>query len=216
MSPPKTLARTSIGKHRERGSVLVVAMVALVALAALGSLTVVTVRSSLSGTTHDQFKAVALSAAEAGISVGIDFARRNLHPDHLWSDLVYDNNEPPAGFVHPLPGNGAKPGEAGHLFSVDAHAWYQVTILNNIDDGPPTVDPDTGFITHAGYLAGDDTDGRIVIRSIGHGPNNASVRLEVEIQSPTVFGSGCNTNDSGNTGQTCAPVDGSVDSSVSF
>jgi hypothetical protein len=216
MSPRKTSARTSIGKNRERGSVLVVAMIALVALATLGGLTVVTVRSSLSGTTHDQFKAVALSAAEAGVSVAIDYARRNLHPDLLWSDLVFPSNRPTAGFVHPLPGNGAKPGEAGHLFSADANAWYQVEILNNIDDGPPTTDPDTGFITHTGFLLGNDTDGRIVIRSIGHGPNNASVRIEVEIQSPTVFGSGCNANDSGNTGQTCAPVDGDVGSSVSF
>lgn len=199
MSPPQILARTSIGKQRERGSVLVVAMIALVALATLGGLAVVTVRSSLSGTTHDQFKAVALSAAEAGVAVAIDYARRNLDPTSLWSGLVHPNNVPPVGFVEPIPGNGAKPGQAGHLFSPDANAWYQVEILNNVDDGSP--ETDLGFTVHTGFRDGNDTDGRIIIRSIGHGPNNASVRLEVEIQSPTMFGDVCIPDP--NTGRTC-------------
>jgi hypothetical protein len=193
----KIPARVAIGKNRQRGSVLVVAMIALVALATLGSLTVVTVRSSLSGTTHDQFKAVALSAAEAGVSVGIDFARKNLDPQILWSNLVHPNNVQPG--PAPIPGNGVKPGQAGYLFSADSNAWYEVEILNNIDDGPPVTE--FGVTRHRGFIDGNDTDGRIVIRSIGHGPNNASVRLEVEIQSPVVFGTPCNTD--GNEGTFC-------------
>jgi hypothetical protein len=193
----KILRRISIGKNRERGSVLVIAMIALVALATLGGLTVVTVRSSLSGTTHDQFKAVALSAAEAGVAIGIDFARRNLDPQTLWSGIVHPNNVQPG--LAPIPGNGVKPGEAGYLFSTDANAWYVVEILNNIDDGLPVTE--FGVTRHKGFIEGNDTDGRIVIRSIGNGPNNASVRLEVEIQSPVVFGSPCVTN--GNEGTAC-------------
>lgn len=209
MSLRSILARTLVRKHRERGSVLVVAMIALVALATLGGLTVVTVRSSLSGTTHDQFKAVALSAAEAGVSVGIDFARRNLQQGLLWSNLVFENNVQPAGFLHPLPGNGAKPGQSGNVFSPDAHAWYRVEFLNNVDDGPAEVSG-AGFI-HRGFREGVDTDGRIIIRSIGNGPNNASVRLEVEIQTPTVFGAACNSGLHNNDGQGCGLVQESAD-----
>lgn len=197
--------KISIGKNRERGSVLVIAMIALVALATLGGLTVVTVRSSLSGTTHDQFKAVALAAAEAGIAVGIDFARKNLDRQTMWSNLVNPNNLPPCVPGVPpciaiaLPGNGVRPGQPGNLFSPEANAWYVVEILNNIDDGLPVTE--FGVTTHQGFRRGDDTDGRIVIRSIGNGPNNASVRLEVEIQTPVAFGSPCTTT--GNEGTAC-------------
>lgn len=189
--------KISIGKNRERGSVLVIAMIALVALATLGGLTVVTVRSSLSGTTHDQFKAVALAAAEAGIAVGIDFARKNLDRQTMWSGIVHPFNVQPG--PAPIPGNGAKPGELGNLFSREANAWYVVEILNNIDDGLPVTE--FGVTTHQGFREGNDTDGRIVIRSIGNGPNNASVRLEVEIQTPVAFGSPCTTT--GNEGTAC-------------
>ena len=195
-------ARISIGKNRQRGSVLVVAMIALVALATLGSLTVVTVRSSLSGTTHDQFKAVALAAAEAGVAVAIDFARRNLDQQTLWSGLVHPNNVPPTPeFLAPLPGNGVKPGELGYLFTPQSTAWYRVEFLNNIDDGPAVTE--FGVTKHQGFLRGDDTDGRIIIRSIGNGPNNASVRLEVEIQTPTVFGTFCPPDAPDNAGGAC-------------
>ena len=214
MSRHGILARSPARRSRESGSVLVVAMIALIALATLGSLTVVTVRSSLSGTTHDQFKAVALSAAEAGIAVGIDYARRNLQPGLLWSNLVTPNNNPPcvpgeppctgSPPLNPVPGNGIKPGQSGNIFSADAHAWYQVEFLNNIDDGP--AEPmGIGFI-HTGFRDGIDTDGRITIRAIGHGPNNASVRLEVEIQTPTVFGDACPAGHGNNDGQGCGLV----------
>jgi hypothetical protein len=200
---PSSSART----NRERGSVLVVAMIALVALATLGGLAVVTVRSSLSGTTHDQFKAVALSAAEAGIAAGIDFARRNLEPGRLWTGLVFPINAYPDGFVHPIPGNNVKPGEAGYIFSPGWTGWYTVQILNNADDGP--VQNDFGFFSYVGFRDGIDTDGRIIIRAVGNGPNNASVMLEVEIQTPTVMGAACNSglgnNDGGGCGMVHAP-----------
>jgi hypothetical protein len=205
MSLRTSLPSSSARRNRQRGSVLVVAMVALVALAALGGLAVVTVRSSLSGTTHDQFKAVALSAAEAGVAVGIDFARRNLQPGRLWSDLVFEFNLPvPSDFLHPMPGNGVKPGESGYIFSSGWTGWYTVEILNNRDDGP--LRDDSGVFSYVGFLQGDDTDGRIIIRSTGFGPNNASVRLEVEIQTPTVMGAACNSGLGNNDGGGCGMV----------
>jgi hypothetical protein len=206
MSLLRSLTNSSARKNRERGSVLVVAMVALVALATLGGLTVVTVRSALSGTTHDQFKAVALAAAEAGVSVGIDYARRNLQPGLLWSELVVPDNVLPTddSLLLPMPGNGVKPGQSGNIFTLGTNAWYRVEILNNVDDGPSFTQ--FGFTTYTGYRDGIDTDGRIIIRSTGHGPNNASVRLEVEIQTPTVFGAACNSNLSNNDGAGCGLV----------
>lgn len=179
-------------------------MIALVALATLGSLAVVTVRSSLSGTSHDQFKAVALSAAEAGVAAGIDFARRNLQPGLLWTGLVHPFNTIPTDFLHPIPGNDVKPGEAGYVFTPEFTGWYEVHILNNEDDGP-LVD-DSGFISYTGYTSGTDTDGRIILRVVGHGPNNASVRIDVEIQTPTVMGTACNSGLGNNDGGGCGFV----------
>lgn len=205
MSVSNSLTNSSARSNRERGSVLVVAMVALVALATLGGLTVVTVRSSLSGTTHDQFKAMALSAAEAGIAVGIDYARQNLQPGVLWTDLVVPNNTLPEA-LPPMPGNGVKPGEPGYTntFSPDANAWYEVVILNNDDDGPAFTE--FGSTTYTGFRDGIDTDGRIIIRSTGYGPNNASARIDVEIQTPTVMGTACNSGLGNNDGVGCGFV----------
>jgi Tfp pilus assembly protein PilX len=203
MSVSNSLTNSSARRNRERGSVLVVAMIALVALATLGGLTVVTVRSSLSGTTHDQFKAVALSAAEAGIAVGIDHARRTLQPGLLWSNEVFPNNILPEA-LPAMAGNGVKPGLPGNIFSPDANAWYEVVILNNVDDGPSITE--FGATAYTGHRDGIDTDGRIIIRSIGHGPNNASARIDVEIQSPTVMGAACNSGLANNDGAGCGQV----------
>jgi hypothetical protein len=203
MSVSNSLTNSSAHGNRERGSVLVVAMIALVALATLGGLTVVTVRSSLSGTTHDQFKAVALAAAEAGIAVGIDHARRTLQPGLLWTAQVHPNNIVPTALPD-MPGNGMKHGESGYTFGDDANAWYEVVILNNLDDGPTVTE--FGFTSFTGFRDGIDTDGRIIIRSIGHGPNNASARIDVEIQSPTVMGAACNSGLANNDGAGCGQV----------
>lgn len=196
-----SLRKSSTRRNRERGSVLLVAMIALVALVLLGSLTIVTVRSSLSGTTHERFKAVALSAAEAGIAVGINYARQRFVPGAFWSDLVE-----PEQIAHKpldLPGNDKKPEESGNIFNPDAKSWYVVEFLNNTDDGPyigPLGTPAFCASKHLGYCEGNDTDGRIIIRSTGHGPNNAAVRLEVEIMNPAVQPVPCNTGDSSNSG----------------
>lgn len=179
--------KSSKNRYRERGSVLVIAMIALVALVSLGSLTIITVRSGVSSTSGDRFKAVALFAAEAGVAVAIEYARTRVDPVQKWSALVEPFGEPPLKPTD-LPGNGAKPGEPGNLFDPATRAWYEVEFLNNLDDGPAV--PVSGSASiHIGYRDGVDTDGRIIIRVTGHGPNNAAVGLEVEIESPQ-FGAG--------------------------
>jgi hypothetical protein len=204
-----SLRKSSARRNRERGSVLLIAMIALVALVLLGSLTVVTVRSSLSGTTHERFKAVALSAAEAGIAVGIDYARSRYSQLTKWSGLLM---VPPAVNRPPdLPGNSALPGQGTNIFSPDAQAWYEVEFVNNADDG--TFDPVTRSYT--GVRDAIDSDGRIIVRSIGHGPNNAAVRLEVEIMNPAVQFVPCNAGDSTNAGNTnCGQVNGGTTDQV--
>ncbi len=166
-------------RRRERGSVLVVVTISLVAMVALGSITILTVRSGLSSTTHDRFKTIALFAAEAGVAVGLNYLRQqhagqSAVPPH-WSALVTADNSPllpPPGF----PGDGAKPGEAGNLFSPGMEAWYEVRILNNRDDGDSVTA--SGY---NGYASGNDTDGHIILQVTGHGPNNAAALIEVEI-----------------------------------
>lgn len=201
-----SLRKSSTRRNRERGSVLLIAMIALVALVTLGSLTVVTVRSSLSGTTHERFKAVALSAAEAGIAVGINYARTRYSQQTKWTSLLVP--QPAVNRPLDLPGNAVHPGDAGYLFSPDTQAWYEVEFVNNTDDG--VYDPVGDF--HAGFRDGVDNDGRIIIRSIGHGPNNAAVRLEIEIMNPAIQHVPCNAGDSTNSGNSyCGAVNGSSD-----
>lgn len=192
--------QTPARRAPQRGSVLVVVMISLVAMVSLGSLTILTVRSGLSSTTHDRFKAIALFAAEAGVAVGLNYLRQQHQPGTHWGSLVNPKNFPlipPPG----LPGDGAKPGEAGNLFSPELEAWYEVEILNNQDDGnfvasPPAVE--AGF---QGFILGDDTDGRIILQVTGHGPNNAAVRLEVEV-APRKPSAPCITSGASNSGQT--------------
>jgi hypothetical protein len=139
----------------ERGGVLIVAMVVLVALLGLGALTILAVTSSSRASSHERFQSIALYAAESGLWAGIDYLRGS--PD--WSaDLASNPNAS-------IPGNGAPPGDPGSLLSADLGAWYEVEVLNNVgDDGP------------------GDTDGILLLRSTGHGPNGARVVVEIEVQ----------------------------------
>jgi hypothetical protein len=64
-------------------------------------------------------------------------------------------------------GNQALPGTPENLFSTDITAWYEVEVLNNLDDD--------------GYAVGDDEDGRVIIRSTGHGPSGTVARVEWQV-----------------------------------
>ncbi|MCA9679299.1 MAG: hypothetical protein H6708_31405 [Kofleriaceae bacterium] len=157
-----------LARNRQRGNAMVLMLLALSGLAALGGLTALSVRGGLDAAGHDRFKAVALYAAESGAAAAIDFVRQQAVQGTQLSDLVEpDNVDPqrPAGIV----GNEIGPGDVGNPLSPDMQAWYEVEILNN-----PT---DTGL------AAGDDTDGRIVIRSTGHGPDGAVAQVEWEVRS---------------------------------
>ncbi len=158
----------------QRGNVMLVVLLALAGLAAIGGITALAVTGSQRASTQDRFKAIALYAAESGAAATIDFLRRESAQGVPWSDLVEPSNVDPQSPVD-VAGNGVLPGDTGNPFSDDEQAWYEVVILNNPTD--------------AGFATGDDTDGRVIIRSTGHGPDGAVARIEWEVKSNFVAGS---------------------------
>ena len=164
-------------KTNERGSIVIIAMLAMVALISLGGLSTLAVRGGLASSGHDRFRAVALYAAESGAAAAIDHLRGHVDSNTKWSNFVSPNNTPLIPAVNVM-GNFKQPGDLGNPFNrglpPDKHiqAWYEVEILNNRSDP-----------NFAGLLPSPlDSDGRIVIRSTGHGPGGTIARIEVEIE----------------------------------
>jgi hypothetical protein len=148
-------------------------MLVLTGLVTLGGLTVLAVQGGVSAAGHERHKSTALFAAESGAAAAMDFLRTNVDTDVKWSHFVEPNNVNPQS-PQGIWGNGALPGESQNLFSTDVNAWFEVEILNNLDDG--------------GYAVGDDEDGRVIIRSTGHGPNGAVAQVEWEVGVGVVHG----------------------------
>jgi Tfp pilus assembly protein PilX len=160
---------TRAPRDRQRGNSMLLALIVLSALATLGSLTVVSVQSSLKTSTNDRTQTVARYAAESGGAAAMDFLRNHFDPSTGWSAYVRPSNRPfPAPLAAPeLPSSGALPGTADNLFSADQNAWFSVTLLNNRGD--------------AGFVAGADNDGQVIIRSTGHGPQGSVAIVEWEV-----------------------------------
>jgi len=141
-------------------------MIVLAALATIALLAANTMRGGESAEITEHSTAVALRAAESGAATAMDYLRANLDPVRYWSAYVTPNN---ATLVKPsLPGNDVLPGGSGNPFSADQQAWYSVEVLNNRTD--------------PGLSTGKDEDARIVIRSTGHGPGDATAVIEWEVQ----------------------------------
>jgi len=140
-----------------------IATIALTGLVTLGSLTVLSVQGGMSAAGHDRHTSSALYAAESGAAAAMDYLRHNVDAADKWSGFVEPSNTSPQS-PGDIVGNGVLPGYAGNLFAADVNAWYEVEILNNLDDN--------------GFVAGDDTDGRVIIRSTGHGPDGAVAQVE--------------------------------------
>jgi hypothetical protein len=161
----------------QRGNSLVLALIVMSALATLGSLTVVSMQSSIQLSTNDRAQAIALYAAESGAAVTM-VALRNLFdpaPPNgwtTWSTYLTANNTPPFPPITPLvPSSGALPGTAHNLLDRDQNAWYEIQLLNNRDD--------PSFGTGDGT---NDTDGIVIIRSLGHGPLGSLAIVEWTVQ----------------------------------
>jgi Tfp pilus assembly protein PilX len=162
-------------RDRQRGNSLLLALIVMSALATLGSLTVVSMQSSLKMVNHDRAQAIALYAAESGAAVAMVTLRQSFDPvwpsniSTTWSNYVNPNNSPIEKIpVAEMPSNGLNPNP---LFSADQNAWYEVEVLNNRND--------------LGFGAGgntNDTDGILILRSTGHGPQGSIAIVEWEIQ----------------------------------
>lgn len=165
-------------RDRQRGNSLVLALIVLSALATLAGLTVVSVQSGLKTSTHDRSQAIATYAAESGAAVAMDFLRNHFHNDTAqplgWSAYVKPRNESVVP-VDPadIPSNDALPGTPNNLFSPDQNAWFDIQLLNNRDD--------PGFAVSPPPPGGNDQDGRIIIRTTGHGPQGSVAIVEWEI-----------------------------------
>lgn len=160
----------------ERGAALALTLIAITALLGLAALTVIGVRSELVSSGQSRFSQAALYAAESGASAGMDFLRSNCSTVSLFSQWVTPNNESPSK-PSGIYGNGAQPGTSSNPFSSTNQIWYEVVILNNIND--------------PGYEEGDDTDGTVILRSTGYGPDSTIVAIEVEIVNKTCLGQFC-------------------------
>ena len=155
---------------------MLIALIAVGGLITLGGMTVLSVQGGLSAISHDRHRSVALYAAESGNAAAMVYLRAHVQPaPTYWNAVVNPRNVNPA-MPAEIIGNGALPGDRANVFSNDIVAWYEVEILNNLEDD--------------GYAAGDDNDGIVVIRSTGHGPNGTTAQVEWRVQPSTVVGNG--------------------------
>lgn len=145
---------------------MLITLVVLSSLLAMGGLAVLAVQRSSGAIAHERFRAISMSAAESGVVAGMVYLREEYSATNKWSALVtIDNQDPLAPLA--LPGNKSEPGQTNNPFSEGLGGWYEVSILNN-----PT-DP--------GLPLGNDTDSRVILRSVGHGPNGTTSTVEVQI-----------------------------------
>lgn len=169
-------------RDRQRGNSLVLALIVMSALATLGSLTVVSMQSSIQLSTNDRAQAIAMYAAESGTAVTMDFLRKNFDASGSppfggatsWSSYCTANNQLPlANMSAVIPSSDAMPGDPGHhnLFSVDQNAWFHIDILNNRSDD-----------SYHNNSPNCDSDGILIIRSTGHGPQGSLAIIEAEVQ----------------------------------
>lgn len=154
----------------ERGTALFIALLVLTGLLGLAALSVAKVKRGIRSNSQSQFHSIALFSAESGISAGIDFLRVNAVPLTYYSTLVSANNttiQTPVGIA----GNTIVAGAPGNLFDPGSDMSYVVSVRNNSED--------------PGFALGNDSDGIVLLHSIGRGPDSTKVAVEVMVQKTT-------------------------------
>jgi hypothetical protein len=140
----------------QSGAALLFLLVTLVALMGIGAVTMLAVRPEVRPTLGAG-RAEALDAAESGVAAALIWLRRGC-----------DRGVLPVRPPHPeLFGNGVQAGQPGHPFRPEASLWYEVTIENDPTDPGGAV----------------DTDGRLLIRSVGR-CGRAEIVVEAEVDDP--------------------------------
>jgi len=165
---------SSSGRHpsvRQRGNALLVALIALTGLISLAGLTAMSVQGGLASSGSDRFKTIALYAAESGAASTMDFLRKNIvfepaKGGHWPNTYVSANNASPPILLE-IPGNQKLPGDPSNLLSPSMNAWFEVELLNDRED--------------LGFPTGEEKNGRIIIRSTGHGPDGATAVVEWDV-----------------------------------
>lgn len=155
------------GRDPQKGAALALTLIAITALLGLGALTVLSVRTELVSAGQSRFSQAALYAAESGANAGMEYLRTACTASALFSEIVNPNNVD-ALKPEEIIGNGKRPGETGNAFDPDNSTWYDVTVLNNLND--PSL------------AAGDDSDGDVVLRVTGYGPDQTVAVIEVEVK----------------------------------
>lgn len=166
----------SAARRRQRGNAIVVALIALTGLAMLGAVTVSSVQTGLTSANAERSAAIARYAAESGILAGMDYLRTTVYRPHP-TNFSYVTRRANATIedLPGMPGNREQPGATDNPFSADMKAWYDVRILNNVTD--PKFDD-----AAAESLDQEDSDRQIVLRSVGYGPDGATITLEAELK----------------------------------
>jgi hypothetical protein len=162
----------------ERGAALVVSLITLTGLLAIGAITLLSVQSEIQSSGATRFEQTALYAAESGVAAGMEYLRTSCTETDLFTQVVEPNNVNPQSPPHPeIVGNGVRPGNAGNPFDPDTESWYQVTILNNYTD--------------AELAIGRDSDGIVILRVTGYGPNQTQATIEVDVQNTQCIAAFC-------------------------
>ncbi|HKA86308.1 MAG TPA: hypothetical protein VKE22_01540 [Haliangiales bacterium] len=147
------------------------------ALLGLGALTLLSVQTELSSTGQSRFNQSALYAAESGVAAGMDFLRNNCTAGaQMFTPWMSPSNSAPQKPPQ-IVGNGLKPGVSGNPFSPGSDVWYEVTLLNDIED--------------QGFAAGQDWNGTAILHVVGHGPDQTVATLEVEVQNQNCLATFC-------------------------
>jgi hypothetical protein len=156
-------------RNGERGNAIVLVMIILTALGTLAMLTTTSVRGGMQASASDRFHLIARYAAESGGAMAMEHLRNNINSGTKLSAFIEASTAatPVARELTELAAHGALPGEADNPFSDTMNAWFTVEIFNNRSD--------------TGYTTGVDTDARVLIRSTGHGPDNATAIVEWEV-----------------------------------
>lgn len=175
-------------RNPQRGNSLLLALIVMSALATLGSFTVVSMQSSLQLSTNDRAQAIAMYAAESGAAVAMDFLRKNFDASGTfpfsgatsWSAYCTANNQSLMDMSTVIPSSDALPGDVAgrNLFDRDQNAWFHIDILNNRSDE-----------SYTNNTPNCDSDGILIIRSTGHGPQGSLAIIEWEIQRTGYWGS---------------------------
>ena len=141
-------------RPKQGGFSVIIVLILLIMLVGLAMILLATSRGDLFGATNEREQAVAFYAAEAGISHGKAYMSSVPYDPVLkWKAILGTTQGRTIDYVVP---------DTNPPITIPAS--YTVTFTNNIDNAPD---------------AGGDMDGKIVLTSIGVGPNNSRAVIQI-------------------------------------